>query len=70
MKLKECLQRFSLSRKTYLKPGDYVKGIQLGVRFHKEARVETLYGDMSPEEITRRTQRPHQSTLTPGSWSG
>ena len=67
MKLKEA---DDLSGKTDLKPEDYVGGIELGIIFDPEARVETPYGDMSPEEITRRTQRPHQSTLTPGSWSG
>lgn len=70
MKLPECIERFFLSHKKKLHAGDYIRGIQLEVPFDHDARVETLYGDMTPEEITRRTARPHQDRLTPGSWSG
>lgn len=64
------LKETKLSRKTVLNPGDYVEAVKGEIKFHPEAFVDTLYGSMSPAEVTQRTTPRRKRQLTPGSWSG
>lgn len=66
MKRKEA----EITQKPVLTHGEYVEALREGIEFHPEAVVDTLYGAMSPGEITRRTIPQRKTQLTQGSWSG